>query len=411
MKKKGVKNASVLYTGQGLRKKQGRHVEQRDLGGVENGAIVYSQKEIDGHLVPDEVLWVGESTSIPAEFQSISWEDLNGKNCITPGWIDCHTHLVYGGDRSNEFAMRCAGATYEEIAKAGGGILSTLRPTREASLDTLYSQALERLNTFWRYGVRAIEIKSGYGLSHEAEIKSLEVIQRLKKENPWCEIQATYLGAHAYPIDRKKSDYLTEILDKTLPEVSERKLADACDVFIDEGFFSLEEGKKILEKAKSLGLKIKLHGDELANTNSTALACELGALSVDHLLRISKENIRKLSDSETVGVLLPATSFFIKEPYAPARKLIDSGARIALSTDSNPGSSMCLSLPFVMTLAGLYYQLSCAEILCGVTFNAAKALGWEERLGTLEKGKKALYTVLPFESFEQCYYQMGWIPR
>ncbi len=406
----GYVNASYLYTGRGFRKKNGKHVLEDDLSIIPDGAVFFSTKKIKGKNIPDQILWVGDSNAIPSNYKRSKKISLNKKRCITAGWVDCHTHLIFAGDRSNEFAARCAGATYEEIAQKGGGIISTVGPTREASVSALVRLASKRLANMVHYGVRTVEIKSGYGLSLEAEIKSLEAIKVLKEKFPQINIQATFLGAHAFPPDRMREDYFKEILNEMLPLVAKKNLADACDVFIDRGYFQIDEGEAILKKAKKLNLKIKLHADELVNTESAALGVDLAALSVDHLLKISDQGIRKLANSNTVGVLLPATSFYIREPFAPARKLLDAGANIAISTDCNPGSSMCTSLPFVLSLAGLYYKMSQAEILCAVTYNASKALGLEKKQGTLEKGKDAKLTVLPFECFEQAYYQLGWLP-
>jgi imidazolonepropionase len=392
-------HASEILTAKGIRKKDGRHPKEEDLGRIEDGALVYDA---------DKILWVGKTGELPSEYQAVETIDLKNQQAIIPGLVDCHTHMVFAGDRSDEFALRCEGASYEEIASKGGGILSTVRATREASLEELEVLAIHRLEEAMSFGVRTFEIKSGYGLTTEAEVKSLEVIQRLKERFPRVKIQATFLGAHAFPSEVSRQDYLKEILEVMLPEVAGRKLADACDVFIDRGYYSLEEGKTILEKAKNLGLKIKLHGDELANTESAALAVELGALSVDHLLKISDQGIEALSNSDTVGVLLPGTAFYLKENHAPARKLIDSGAAVAISTDYNPGSSMCNNLPAIMTISALYLGMTRAEILAAVTYNAAKALGFHHETGSLEYGKRADFTILPFKKFEEMYYQFAW---
>lgn len=409
---KAITNASDLLTGQGIRQKDGRHPEEADLGSIPNGALVYRYQEKDGVEIPGEILWVGPTSelSTKCEHQIDETHDLENKQCLLPGLIDCHTHLIFDGDRSNEFARRCAGATYQEIAQEGGGILSTIGPTREASRERLLELAETRLHESLQYGVRAIEIKSGYGLTTEAEIKSLEVIQKLKKEFEQIPIQSTFLGAHAFPPDYSRQEYLDLIINEMLPQVAEKKLADACDVFIDEGYYSIQEGQKILQHAKDLGLDIKLHGDELKDTGSAELACDLEALSVDHLLQVNPTGIRRLAESQTVAVLLPGTAFYLKAPYAPARALIDQGASVAISTDFNPGSSMVNSLPTIMTLAALYMQMSRAEVFAAVTYNAAKALGWQERLGSLEPGRQACYTTLPFKKFEESYYQFSWAP-
>ena len=218
----------------------------------------------------------------------------------------------------------------------------------------------------------------------------------------------TYLGAHAYPHDKPKDEYLKEILEKTLPFVAQNKLARFCDVFVDEGYFSREEARTLLTKARDLGLGIKIHADELGNTESASLAAHFTAHSADHLLKISEDGIQALAQSDTVAVLLPGTAFYLKAEHAPARKLINAGICVALSTDFNPGTCMTLNLPAVLTIAALYLQMTRAEIFAAVTYNAAKALGLENKKGTLEAGRDADFTVLPFQTFEECYYRFAW---
>jgi imidazolonepropionase len=409
-KLKAIIHASELLTGAGVRSKGGRRVAAVDLGRIEDGAIVYSLKRVGKKDVPGQIEWVGPTSALPKKYARVKRTDLKGRRALIPGMIDCHTHLVFAGDRAAEFAARCGGATYEEIAAKGGGILATVRATREASPAELERLASARVSEMASYGVRTIEVKSGYGLSFDDEIKCLEVVARLKMRFPELTLVGTFLGAHAFPKDRARGDYLRELTEKMLPEVAKRKLAEACDVFIDEGYYTVEEGREILQKARALRLKVKVHADELVNTESAALAAELGALSADHLLRISETGIRRLASSDTVAVLLPGTAFYLKAAHAPARKLLDQGAIVALSTDFNPGTSMCLSLPTVMTIAALYLGMSEAEIFAAVTFNAASALGLSSRKGTLEAGMDADFAVLPFSRFAESYYRFAWAP-
>jgi imidazolonepropionase len=400
---RSIIHASEVITGAGVRKKDGRRILEEDLQVIPDGAVVYRENS-------NRIEWVGPTSELPKRFSRIPTRNLRGKKALIPGMVDCHTHLIFAGDRSEEFALRCGGATYEEIAKKGGGILTTVKATRGASVGELEKLAAARLKEISSYGVRTIEIKSGYGLSMESELKMLEVIPRLRKKFPLLTLTSTFLGAHAFPQERPREEYLDEVCGPMLQEVARRKLADSCDVFIDQGYFTVEEGRKLLKKAKSLGMKIKVHADELFNTGSAQLAAELGALSADHLLKISDEGIEKIAKSDTVAVLLPGTAFYLKTAQAPARKLISAGASVALSTDFNPGTSMCLSLPAVMTIAALYLGMTRAEIFAAVTYNGAKALGLEAHKGTIEPGMDADFAVLPFARFEEMYYRFAWSP-
>ncbi|MEK6706881.1 MAG: imidazolonepropionase [Bdellovibrionota bacterium] len=402
-----IVHASELLTGTGVRRKDGRRIVQDDIGRISDGALVYTLKRSAGRLIPDRIKWVGQTASLPKKYLTAQKIDLKNKRAVIPGMVDCHTHLVFAGDRSDEFAARCAGATYQEIAARGGGIAATVRATRAASIAELERLAVPRLKKAVGYGVRTIEIKSGYGLSVGDEYKILEVIKRLKARFLELTIVPTFLGAHAFPQDLSHEEYMRVLTDVMLPEVARRKLADSCDIFIDEGYFSIHEARVLLEKARTLGLSVKIHADELFDTGATGLAAEIGALSADHLLKISDDGIRRLANSNTVAVLLPGTALFLKAKYAPARKLIDAGAAVALATDFNPGTCMCLSLPVIMALAAVNMCMGAAEIFAAITYNGAKALGLEKNKGTLEPGMDADFTILPFKRFEECYYQLG----
>lgn len=406
-----IVHASELLSGEGVRKKDGRRVKEEDLGRIPDGALVYRTKKAGSRQIPERIEWVGPTSDLPKRYARLRRKDLRGRQAIIPGLVDCHTHLVFAGDRSDEFALRCGGASYEEIAAKGGGIVSTVRATRDASPALLERLASERVREMSAYGVRTIEIKSGYGLSAESELKLLGVINSLKKRFPEFTFASTFLGAHAFPKDKPREEYLREIMEVMLPEVAKKKLADACDVFVDAGYFRVEEGEAILTKAKGLGLQVKIHADELGDTGSAAMAASVGALSADHLLKVSKDGISKLAASQTVAVLLPGTAFYLKAAHAPARDLINAGASVALSTDFNPGTSMTLNLPAVMTIAALYLGMTRSEIFAAVTYNGAKALGLHKRKGTLEPGKDADFAILPFAKFEEMYYRFAWRAR
>jgi imidazolonepropionase len=401
-----ITHASEILTGQGIRAKDGRHPREEDLGRIPDGALVIREQKRG----PGRIEWVGPTSELPKKFKKLRARNLRQKQAVIPGLVDCHTHLLFAGDRSDEFAARCGGATYQEIAAKGGGIVSTVRATREATAAELERLGVERIREARAYGVRTLEIKSGYGLSLESELKLLSVIPKLRKRFKDMTLTATFLGAHDFPRDKERAEYLSELTQEMLPEVARRKLADTCDVFVDQGYYTRDEGRRILEKARSLGLKTKLHADELADTDSARLAAELGALSADHLLKVSDAGIQALARSQTVAVLLPGTAFYLKAPHAPARKLLDAGARVALSTDFNPGTCPCLSLPTILTIAALYLGMTRAELFAAVTYNGAKALGLESRKGTLEPGMDADFAVLPFARFEESYYRFAWAP-
>lgn len=392
-------HASFLYTGDGIFQKKGKNLVPADVSAIPDGAIVFDSKKI---------LWVGATLELPAKYSKIKTTDLKSQQAIMPGLIDSHTHLVFAGSRSHEFARRCAGATYQEIANVGGGILTTVKATREASIESLFKLALKRALIAYKFGVRTLECKSGYGLSHDAEIKCLTVIKHLQEALPQMTFISTYMGAHAVPFDQPKADYIDEILHKTLPEIKKQKLAEFCDVFVDEGYYHPQDGERILRAARKLGFKLKIHADEMGNTESAKMAAKLDAHSADHLLKISRKGIEELAKSNTVATLLPGTAFYLKENYAPARTLLDAGIRVAIATDFNPGSCYSLNLPLMMNLSALHLKMNLAEIFAGVTYSAAASLGLENQKGTLSVGYDSDFVVLPYDQFEEMYYRMGW---
>ena len=397
--KQAFVHASYVYTCEGILQKDGRRLIPEDASAIEDGAVVFDSKKI---------IWVGKTADLPAKYKKLKTTNLRNKKAVIPGLIDSHTHLVFAGSRAHEFARRCAGATYQEIAEEGGGILTTVKATRDATIEQLFESALKRALIAYRFGVRTIECKSGYGLDHDTEIKCLTVVQHLRKALPQMTFVSTYLGAHAIPHDQKRSHYIDEMLHKTLPLVASKKLAEFCDVFIDEGYYNVDEGERILRTAKKLGLKIKIHADELMNTESAKLACKLHAHSADHLLKISENGIKAIAKSNTVATLLPGTAFYLKEKNAPARKILDAGGKVAVATDFNPGSSYTLNLPLMMNMSALYLQMNSAEILASVTTNAAAALGLETKKGAIMPGFDSDFVVLPYDRFEEMYYRMGW---
>lgn len=406
-----IKNSSFVYTGTGIRKKNGRKLQAVDATVIENGAMVYSVSRKGAQEVPGKIIWVGKTKEIPHEYKKLKSIDLKKQKCITAGLIDSHTHLVFAGDRSDEFARRCAGVSYETIAQEGGGIAKTVQATRKASKSELLKLAIPRVKDAKALGVRTLEVKSGYGLDFASEIKLLEVVQSLKKIFPEITFVSTFLGAHDFPKDLSREAYLDLLCKKLIPEVAKKKLARFCDVFVDRGYYTWEEASRVLKAAREHGLELKVHGDELADTDSAKQAVEWNATSVDHLLKSNPSGISVLARSETVAVSLPVTALYLKTSYAPIRQILDQGGVVAVATDFNPGSAMGNHLPLALTLAALYHGMNLAELLSSVTYSAAKALGLEEHKGTVEAGQDADFTVHAFLRFEDLYYRLAWLPE
>lgn len=327
--------------------------------------------------------------------------DAEGKAAV-PGFVDSHSHLVFGGNRADEFAMRSAGMSYEEIAEQGGGIVSTVEATRKASKEELKDLARVRLQKALKQGITTMEIKSGYGLNLETERKMLEVINELKEEQP-IEIIPTFLGAHAVPKSSTKEEYLEAVL-KMIPELA--PFAVYCDVFCEKGYFTVEESRKVLEKGIEHGLKPKLHTNQFNDIGGVGMAIELGAVSVDHLEVLSDEDIQKLAQSDTIATVLPGVSYFLNIPYAPARKLLDGGALVAMATDFNPGSSMTISMQMLMSLACTKMGMSVEEALCCATQNGAKALE-KRKLGAITLGFQGDILLLDTKTYKDLAYFFG----
>ncbi|RFF27547.1 MULTISPECIES: imidazolonepropionase [unclassified Wenzhouxiangella] len=337
----------------------------------------------------DTIRYAGPADELPSEFAQAESFDAGGR-CVVPGLIDCHTHLCFGGWRGDEFAARLEGASYQDIQAAGGGINATVGATRETDIDSLRSKAAEALADMAGLGVTTVEAKSGYGLDRDNELKQLEVYRHLQTEQP-LELVPTFLGAHLVPVEfrDRRADYVELLCEEMIPEVAERELARFCDVFIEDNAFTLREGRRILETAKAHGLGLKIHADQLSCGGGAGLAAELGAVSAEHLEYASDEDIHAMAEAGTVAVSLPIASLYLREPFLPARKWIDAGARVAVATDFNPGSAPSYHLHLAMTLAAVHQRMSPAEVLRGVTTNAARAIGLEASHGSLEPGYRA----------------------
>jgi len=389
--------------------KRGR--EMRDLGILRDAALAAKDGVIVAVGARDEVM---RSIALSPDARVI---DAGGR-LVGPGFVDAHTHLVFGGWRHEEYAMRCEGRSYLEIAEMGGGILSTVRAPRNASVQELEERARRFLDLMTASGTTTVEAKSGYGLSFEAEVKQMEVVRRLRESHP-ADLVSTFLGAHAVPEEYKgrREAYVDSVISM-LPEIRRRALAEFVDVFCDAGAFTIPETEKILRAAREMGFGLKVHADELEWTGATELACRMGAASCDHLLKVSDDGIEMLAGhpagagqqaTHTVAVLLPATSVFLgKTQGAPARKLIDRGAAVALGTDFNPGTCTALSMPLVMTLACSLLHMSPEEAFIAATWNAAWAVGLGDRVGSLSKGYQADVVLFDACDYREIPYRFGW---
>ncbi len=333
--------------------------------------------------------------------------NLSGKT-IFPGLVECHTHTVFAGNRADEFRMKLSGVDYEKIAASGGGIIKTVKAVRSFSFEELLEISKPRIEYFISQGVTTLEIKSGYGLTYYDEIKLLQVINHLNKIYP-IDIIPTFLGAHTYPPEYKNDheQYIELVAKQLIPYIAENKLAEFCDVFCEATAFSVEETRTIFEAAQTNGLKLKLHTDQFNSLGGIDLALEYKCTSIDHLEVISEEEIDKIVKHEIATVLLPGVSFFLNYNFAPARKLIDSGATVALSTDFNPGSSHIQNLNFIMSLGALKMGMTIEETISAVTINAAYALNKSDSIGSLEIGKKADFMVLNSNEFADIVYNVG----
>ncbi|HKZ22148.1 MAG TPA: imidazolonepropionase [candidate division Zixibacteria bacterium] len=372
---------------------------QSDLGIIENGAVLISG---------DKILEVGKTATLKKKIsRKTKVIDAKGK-VVTPGLVDSHTHLVFAGSRADEFELRIQGKSYQEIAQMGGGINSTVQETRQASKKELFDLGTQRLDRMLYYGTTTVEAKSGYGLSTEAELKILEVIKRLNQKHK-VDIVPTFLGAHAIPEEFKiyRKDYIRILTEEMIPQVAKRKLAEFCDVFCENGYFSVEESRKILETGKKIGLKPKVHADELGNTGGSQVAADAGAVSADHLVYAIDDDIEKMKRAGVIAVLLPSTSFFLVSRYAPARKMIENDLPVALATDFNPGTSMTESMQMVMSLACVNLKMTPAEALVASTINSAYAINRGEQVGSLEPGKKADIVIWEVAGFKEIPYHYG----
>ncbi|WP_322057841.1 imidazolonepropionase [Paraburkholderia sp. J63] len=355
-----------------------------------------------------KIAWLGAASALPAPFAQWPREDLGGA-WVTPGLVDCHTHLVYGGQRADEFAQRLAGVSYEEIARNGGGIVSTVRATRAASEAELYAQSAARLEPLLAEGVTAVEIKSGYGLELAAERKMLRVARQLGERYP-VTVRTTFLGAHALPPEYagRADDYIEEVCERMLPALADEGLVDAVDVFCERIGFSIAQSERVFEAAARRNLPVKMHAEQLSNSGGAALAARYNALSSDHLEFLDEAGVAAMKAAGSVAVLLPGAYYFIRETQLPPLELLRRyEVPIAISTDSNPGTSPATSLLLMMNMATTLFRMTVPEVLQGVTQHAARALGDAERHGTLAEGRPADFAVWDVQSLAELAYWIG----
>ncbi|MCL2561737.1 MAG: imidazolonepropionase [Rikenellaceae bacterium] len=392
-----IRNAAQVVTPTGKTARKG--AEMSALAVIEDGAVVVT----DGVIT-----YVGSTAELPAgDYSAHTVIDAGGR-AVVPGFVDSHTHLVFGGYREEEFSWRMRGDSYMSIMERGGGIHSTTRATRAASFDELFASAHERLDRMLSLGITTVEGKSGYGMDRKTELRQLEVMRALDAEHP-MDIVPTYMGAHATPAEWKgrEDEFIDWMIAEVMPEVAERGLAECCDIFCERGVFTPEQSRRYLTAALALGFRAKIHADEIVDTGGALLAAEIGCLSADHLLMASDEGIAALAASSTVATLLPCTAFSLREHYARAREMIDAGCAVALATDLNPGSSFTSSIPLTFALACIYMKISAEEALTALTLNGAAAVGRAESIGSLEVGKRGDLLVLDFPSYKFLPYHVA----
>lgn len=360
-------------------------------------------------VVDGIILFAGASSEMPALPEGVEFREIDAKgNAVIPGFVDSHTHLIFGGYRPDEFDWRMKGDSYMSIMERGGGIQSTVNATREAGVSELVEKAHWFVNRMVHMGVTTVEAKSGYGLSLDSEVKMLEAISALSSDpETKLRVVATFLGAHAVPKEYKgrTDEYVDLIIKEMLPVVRDK--AEFFDIFTEKNVFEIEESRKLLNAAKAAGMKLKLHADEIVTLGGAELAAEVGAVSADHLLHVSDEGVRRMAEAGVVATLLPLTAFTLKEPYAPARKFIDAGAAVALATDLNPGSCFSGSIPLTIALACIYMGMTIEETITALTLNGAAAVGLADKTGSLEAGKSADILILHFDNFRMLPYYVG----
>jgi len=374
--------------------------DMSDLAIIRDGGMLITDGKID---------IVGSSDRIERNASSAEIIDAGGR-VVLPGFVDAHTHLVFAGNRLDDFERRARGETYEQIAKAGGGIWSTVEKTRAASGDELFAQAQKRTEWFLRCGTTTVEAKSGYGLTVEDELKILRVMSRLNEETP-LEIVPTFLGAHAVPREMDADEYIELVIDEMLPRIATEKLAEFCDVFCERGYFDVKQSRRILTAARELGLRLRIHADQLTNSGGAKLAAELEATTADHLEKTDEQGIAAMKSVDVQPVLLPGSVYALgSTDYPRAREMIETGLAVVLATDFNPGSSPTPSMPMILSVACTQMKMSPEEATTAATINAAYSLSRGSNIGSLERGKLANFSIFDCQDYREIAYWFG-IPR
>ncbi len=368
---------------------------QQDAGLIDQAALVFEENVIT---------WAGAEQTLPDHYAAEESVDCQ-QRLVIPGLIDCHTHLCFGGWRGDEFALRLQGKSYQEIAAAGGGIRSTVAATREESTEQLMDKAQLALEGMLDLGVTTVECKSGYGLEAAAELKQLDVYRQLNEKQA-VDLVPTFLGAHMVPDEyqQRRGEYISLLCEDLIPQITDQNLARFCDVFVEDGAFSIDEARQILTAAKNAGLGLKVHADQLSNSGGAQLAAELGAVSAEHLEYIDENGIEALANAGTVAVSLPLASLYLRERYVSARQMLDAGVKVAVATDFNPGSAPSYHLPLAMTLACINQQMTPQEVLMGVTTIAARAIASEQKIGSLLPGLQADIAIMDTASLNHWLY-------
>lgn len=392
-----IYNASEVVTCSGFKAKKGS--EMNELNIIRNGMIVIEEGKI---------VAVGSTEELKEKYSIENYKSIDaaGKS-VLPGFVDSHTHFVFGGYREEEFSWRLEGKSYMEIMEKGGGIINSVKGTHLANFEELIELGGKRLDSMLKFGVTTVEGKSGYGLDYDTEIKQLEVMKQLNK-NHEIDVVSTFLGAHAVPNEYKgKEDEFIDWMISILPEIKEQELADFCDVFCEKNVFSIDQSRKLLMRAKELGFKVKLHADEIYPLGGAELAAELKATSADHLLQASDFGIKEMAKNNVVATLLPGTAFSLKEEYARGRYMIDNGCSVAVASDMNPGSCFTESIPLLIALSTLYMQMTIEETITALTINGAAAVNRADKIGSIDVGKFGDIIILENESYKYLPYHIG----